>query len=253
MTLELDYTLDAAQFQSNCLSFCRTCDHKVHLRIVDLDGPSTVFEDSILVEQETCPFGALGTSDWADLVTLDAGRYMLHYEVRLNNANGSSHYLNQARRTSLRNCPATSRPSPRSHSGRASGHHRRDGHAGRLFDYCDAEVVSGNATAHDEDGDGTIDYYLFGLGEAAFGFGSCEDIRVDTDTCKYDCNPDTRDFEAFVTDVAGAADRVYTQGLDQLEFDEYKDLSPTCPNFLSRLLSGPERCAGLVRLVRWKH
>ena len=235
MTLELDYILDAAQFQSNCLSFCRTCDHKVHIRIVDLDGPSTVFEDSILVEQETCPLGALGTTEWADLVTLDAGRYMLHYEVRLNNANGSSTYLDQAREDLAAELSGDIEAITDPIQAVLQDIIDETATLADFFDYCDAEVVSGNATAHDEDGDGTIDYYLFGLGQAAFGFGSCEDIRVDTDTCKYDCNPDTRDFEAFVTDVAGAAmyDRVYTQGLDQLEFDEYKDLSPTCPNFLS--------------------
>ena len=82
--------------------------------------------------------------------------------------------------------------------------------------------------------DGTIDHYLFEWVRPP-GTGSCEDIRVDTDTCKYDCNPDTRDFEAFVTDIAAGAmyERVYTQGLSVLEFDEPKDLDPVCPDYPS--------------------
>ena len=238
MTLELDYALDEAVFQSNCLSFCRTCDHKVHVKIVDLDGTDVVFADTIDVDQESCEGGLdqlLGVTEWNDMVTLDAGRYMLHYEVRLNNSNGLSTYLDQAREALAAELTVQMGSVTDTLEAELQDIVDETTTLGDFFEYCDNAVADGSATAHDEDSDGFIDYYLFGLGEEILGSGACDEIRVDTDTCKYNCNPETRDFEAFVTDIAGEAmrQRVYVDGLISLEDGEPLDIEPVCPSGIS--------------------
>ena len=79
-----------------------------------------------------------------------------------------------------------------------------DGSISSFFEYCDEEA----SQAVDSDSDGITDYYTFNLGASSnpldpdfIPIAFCDQIRVDADTCKYDCNPETRDFEAFVIDV----------------------------------------------------
>ena len=241
MTLELDLTLEGAAFQSACNTFCRTCDYKVTFQIVDLDATTAatmrVFEDSVTVSPEPCAGGvtlSLPDTEWDNQVQLDAGRYMVHYEIRLNNTIGTSTYLDNARESLATATEGDIDDITDPLLDVLNDIIDEEGSIADFYLYCDDLAAEDDAvSAVDEDGNGSIDYYVFELGESGLGsggFGACEQIRIDADTCKYDCNPETRDFESFVTEVATASLRAFMEpGRTALNISETLDLDPYCP------------------------
>lgn len=236
MTIELDYALEGNAFQSACYTFCRTCDYAMKAEVINLDNNVVVFNHELDVAQQECSGGAsviVPSQSWSDQVPLQAGRYSIRYEVRLNNSNGTSTYLEQARDELEEETDDAISVITDPLEALLEDIIDNDGSISSFFEYCDEEA----SQAVDSDSDGITDYYTFNLGASSnpldpdfIPIAFCDQIRVDADTCKYDCNPETRDFEAFVIDVVSESiQAALEQGIDGIGPDEARDINPCDP------------------------
>ena len=191
--------------------------------IVDLEAPARCSRTPSLWNRKPVPWrtGDIGLAD----STLDAGRYMLHYEVRLNNANGSSTYLNQARRTRCELSTYIAITDP--------------------IQAVLQDIIDETATLADFSITAMRKWFpamprpttrtrrhhrlLPRIGRGRLRFRSCEDIRVDTTPANTTATRTPVISKPSSMRPARPCTTGSTQGLDQLEFDEYKDLSPTSP------------------------
>ena len=256
MVLELDFDLAGAAFQSACQTFCRTCDYRVDIQVVNLDNNHEEFSHTLTVGQQTCDGGdpdalTLNSLNWTSDVPVPAGRFAVSYAIRLNTEGLSGRYLDVARaelETQVgAEIDATSAPLLEVLQDILD----EGGSISEFYLLCDSLAAASNDVhAVDVNGDGRVDHYRFDVGSDALGTAACDQIRIEADTCRYDCHPDTRDFEAFVTDVATSAlrDRL-ENGNAYLLPDEALDAQPYCNS--SGYMGGNSPCFDLSEARGW--
>ena len=207
--IELDHAIARPRFQSLCDSYCASCDYRVEFRLIDTEGPTVLLLDSVIVSgEELLSCAPVPPGAWSGSISVDAGSYQFIQTVEANGPiNGGTHIdWHRARvRTEVEaRFDAKSDPLEVLLEAVADGDEP----------YLDAfyTLCENTSDAQWVDADGTT-WFRFDVG------GSCDSLLVPLESCPFDCNPATRDFEAFFN------------GVVETEFLAYADTAtvPTIP------------------------